>query len=129
MTAHRDITAPSTVKVKIVTPRLKATRDFYQAVFGLRLVEEWDEPGDAGCILALSDPPGTGLVEIYRGDRVHDFSGLCLQFKVPDLHRFLRSRTSGLAVRGPESRAWGSDYLFLTDPAGVPVVVFAGQSW
>jgi catechol 2,3-dioxygenase-like lactoylglutathione lyase family enzyme len=120
---------PSAVKIKIVTPRLEATRRFYQDIFGLVAIEAWDEPDDAGCILALSDPPGTGLVEIYRGERVHDFSGLCLQFKVPDIHAFLRSVTPGLAARGPVSRPWGSTYLHLTDPAGVPIVVFAGQSW
>jgi catechol 2,3-dioxygenase-like lactoylglutathione lyase family enzyme len=127
--ANEPLPAPSAVKLKIVTPRLEAARSFYCDLFRMQVVEEWSEPQDAGCILALRVPPGDGLIEIYHGHQVHDFSGVCLQFRVENLDEFIRSLPPGLGFEGPIARPWGSTYVYLTDPAGVPVVVFAGTSW
>lgn len=61
---------PSALKTKITTPLLARTRDFYVTCLGLRIVEEWREEEDAGCILALARDGREALLEIYEGDVV-----------------------------------------------------------
>ncbi|WP_205479485.1 VOC family protein [Sphingomonas arenae] len=129
MPSTEPLTRPAAVKFKMVVLDVPAVRDFYTGVFGLYVVEEWNAPDDTGCILALTDPPGDALIEIYQGQQAHDFSGSCLQFKVADLDAFLRSLPEGICFEGPTERPWGSTYLKMSDPAGMPVVVFAGSSW
>ena len=85
-----------------------------------------DEPDDAGCILALPDAPEQALLEVYRGDKAHDFSGLSLQFRVPDIDAFAAALPADTAARGPVDRPWGSRYLYLTDPNGVAVIAYQG---
>ena len=114
------------LKTKITTPLLAETRDFYRELFGLQLVEEWDEPDDCGCILAITDVAGAAFLEIYRGAERRDFSGLSLQFRVADLDAFRDSIEGRFDYRGPIDRPWGSRYLYLTDPNALPVVVFSG---
>ena len=122
------MTTPISLKTRITTPRLERTRDWYRDLLNLTVIEEWDEPGDKGCILGFGGSRSEALLEIYSGAEVGDFSALSLQFRVenldlldiPDEPRFTR--------RGPEDRPWGSRYLFLTDPNGIMVVIFSGSS-
>ena len=117
---------PSVLKTKITTPRLAETRDFYMACLGMRVVEEWREKDDVGCILAL---PGAGsevLLEIYEGSVAGGFDGLSLQFRTEDLASFTTMLPPGTETRGPVERPWCSTYLYLTDPNGISVVVFEG---
>lgn len=116
------------LKTKIVTPRVEETRDWYVELLGLVVLEQWDEPGDRGCILGLGDAPGEALLELHRGDEVFDFGGLSLQFRVADVDRFEVPDSGRFPSRGPVDRPWGSRYLFLTDPNGAAVVIFSGTS-
>jgi catechol 2,3-dioxygenase-like lactoylglutathione lyase family enzyme len=116
---------PSSLKTKITTARLAETRDFYIGCFGMRVVEEWREENDAGCILELGGGR-QALLEIYEGPQPGDFSGLSLQFRTDDLAGFRASVPPEVEVRGPVERPWGSTYLYLTDPNGISVVVFEG---
>lgn len=116
------------LKTKIVTPQYEATRDWYRDLLGLVVVEEWDEPGDRGCILALEADAGEALLEIYDGGSAADFAGLSLQFRVTDVDAFDVPNDTRFDHQGPVDRPWGSRYMFFRDPNGISVVVFSGTS-
>lgn len=117
---------PSALKTKITTPRLVETREFYVTCLGMRVVEEWREVNDAGCILVLANDAREALLEIYEGTQANGFAGLSLQFRTDDLAGFKSLLPAGVQVRGPVQRPWGSTYLYLTDPNGISVVVCEG---
>lgn len=122
------MTSLLSLKTKIVTPRVEETRDWYRDLLGMTLVEEWDEPADKGCILALSSAGGEAFLEIYHGHGSRNFSDLSLQFRVDDVDHFAAPCDPRFASEGPIDRSWGSRYLFFTDPNGISVVVFSGSS-
>ena len=119
---------PISLKTKIVTSRFDETRDWYRELLRLQVLEEWDEPGDKGCIMGLRGSAREALLEVYRGEQPSDFSGLSLQFRVTDVDRFAIPDEPRFAALGPEDRPWGSRYLYLTDPNGISVVIFSGTS-
>ena len=114
------------LKTKISTPLVAETRNFYQTIFGMFVVEEWDSQDDKGVILAFEDGKQEAFLEIYDTDAAPDFSGLSLQFKVENLEAFLKSLPQGTKYDGPKPRPWGATYLYLRDPAGVLVIVYEG---
>ena len=114
------------LKTKITTRRLAATREFYESLFGLTVVEEWDEPGDKGVILQFPGGQREALLEIYDGNTADKFEGLSLQFRVDDLESFAASLPAGASFEGPTRRPWGSTYLYLRDPNDIQVVVYQG---
>lgn len=114
------------LKTKISTPKLTETRDFYSRVFGMQVLEAWDDPGDRGVILGFGDVAGEALLEIYHAETPHDFSGLSLQFRVEALSAFVGSLSADVPRHGPVPRPWGSAYLYLTDPNGIAVIVYEG---
>jgi catechol 2,3-dioxygenase-like lactoylglutathione lyase family enzyme len=116
------------LKTKLTTTRFEESCAWYQDLFGLTVLEEWDLPGDKGCILGISGAEGEALLEIFHGAGVFEYSGLSLQFRVEDVNSFVIPLEPRFAHRGPEVRPWGSHYLFLNDPNGVSVVVFSGTS-
>ena len=122
------MTALLSMKTKIVTPRMEATRDWYRDLFGLTVLEEWNQSNDCGCILGLRKTPGEALLEIHRSSRASDFSGMGLQFRVDDVDTFAVPEDERFRSRGPVIRPWGSRYLFFADPNGISVVVFSGSS-
>jgi catechol 2,3-dioxygenase-like lactoylglutathione lyase family enzyme len=117
---------PSVLKTKIITAKLAETCEFYVTCLGMRVVEEWQEPDDVGCILALASDGREALLELYEGRQAESFSGLSLQFRTDNLSAFRASLPATIACRGPVARPWGSNYLYLTDPNGIAVVVFDG---
>ena len=123
------MTMPVTsLKTRITTPRLAETVAWYRDLLSLKVAEEWNEPGDRGCILAL---PGTGqeaYLEICEAAGTADFSGLSLQFRIGDVDAFKAPDEPRFKSRGPVDRPWGSRYLFFTDPNGIMVVLFSGTS-
>jgi catechol 2,3-dioxygenase-like lactoylglutathione lyase family enzyme len=114
------------LKTKITTPFLEATRDFYESLFTMEVVEAWSEPDDRGVILGFVGGPREAVLEIYDDSRRHDFSGISLQFKVEDIERFVSAIPSTYEFRGPVERPWGSKYVYLTDPNGISVIVYEG---
>ena len=124
-----EMTELVSLKTKIITSRFDETRDWYRDLLNLEVLEQWDEPGDKGCILGLGGLPEGALLEVYFGEGVAaDFSGLSLQFRVGDVDSLFVPDEARFASRGPEDRPWGSRYLFLTDPNGISVVIFSGSS-
>ena len=122
------LSAPVSLKTKLITPRLAETRDWYRDLLGLELLEEWDEPRDRGCILGLATGLREALLEIHEGEDPGSFAGISLQFRVPNVDQFPLPSGPRFASSGPEERPWGSRYLFLTDPNGVSVVIFSGSA-
>lgn len=120
----------ASLKTKITTAKLAETRAFYETFFGLVVREAWSDPGDVGVILGFpgagADAPGAAFLEIYEGDGGHDFSGLSLQFRVPDVAAFAAFVGDRAPTRGPTPRPWGATYFYMTDPNGVAIVVFEG---
>ena len=114
------------MKTKITTPRLADTRAFYESLFGLTVVEEWDEPGDKGVILQFPDGHREALLEIYDGQGTQHFVGLSLQFRVDDVESFIASLPAGVSFEGPDRRPWGSTYVYLRDPNDIQVIVYEG---
>ena len=117
---------PSALKTKITTPRLEETRNFFITCLGMRVVEEWQEANDVGCILALAGDGKEALLEIYEGPQSKDFAGMSLQFRTENLEAFMAGLPPTIEYRGPTDRPWGSSYLYLTDPNGISVIVFDG---
>ncbi len=117
---------PSALKTKIITPRLEETRNFFITCLGMRVVEEWEEANDVGCILALSGGGREALLEIYEGPQSDGFAGLSLQFRTENLAAFKAGLPPTIECLGPTARPWGSSYLYLTDPNGISVIVFDG---
>lgn len=118
--------APFALKIRIITPRLDETRAFYTRVLGLVVAEEWDEPGDTGCILDFRGGKGEAYLEIYLGSQAHHFDGLSLQFRTADLAASLAALPADIERRGPVRRPWGSTYAYLKDPNGIEVILFEG---
>ena len=116
------------LKTKIVTPQVEETRDWYRDLLGLTVLEEWNDSDDCGCILGIRSVPGEALLEIHRCAGRSDFSGLGLQFRVDDVDAFAVPDDKRFRARLPVARPWGSRYLFFTDPNGIAVVVFSGNS-
>lgn len=114
------------LKTKITTPHLEETRDFYQAVCEMDVLDHWDESGDRGVILESRGGSREALLEIYHGEDSCDFSGLSLQFKVEDIDDFVSSLPSHIEFEGPVERPWGSRYAYLTDPNGISIIVYEG---
>lgn len=119
--------APVSLKTRLSTPLLAETRDWYRDLLGLVVREEWDEPGDRGCILALPGPTAEAYLEIRHSAEPFDFAGLSLQFRVEDVEAFAVPDDPRFRHRGPVERPWGSRYLVFTDPNGVSVVIYSGE--
>ncbi len=116
----------TSMKTKISTPLIAETRAFYERVFAMRVVEEWDEADDRGVILALDGGRTEALLEIYHRATAADLSGVSLQFRVESVAAFRAALPSDIACSEPTPRPWGATYLYLTDPAGVAVIVYEG---
>ena len=82
---------------------LAASRRFYVDLLGLEVVEEWDDPGDQGCIVGFG--PGGGFLEMLAVDPKHpehrsDFEGPVANDKIE-----LQIRVESVAAGPTDSRA------------------------
>ena len=119
---------PLSLKTRLSTPLFDQTRSWYCDLLRLDVLEEWDEPGDRGCILGVAGTAGDAFLEIYHCEGPQSFAGLSLQFRVEDVDDFVVLDEERFTHRGPVGRPWGSKYLYFNDPNGVLVVVFSGTS-
>ncbi len=117
---------PLSLKTRISTPHFEQTQSFYQDLFGLVVVEDWDEPGDRGVILALDDQRIDALLEIRRAGDEARFDGLSLQLRVADVEAFIARVRDRVVFEGPKARPWGSRYVYLRDPNDIQVIVYDG---
>lgn len=114
------------LKTKISTPLMDESIEFYMRVFGMRMVEEWDQPDDRGAILAFADGQDEAFLEIYFDENAHDFSGLSLQFRTENLAKFIDNLPPDTQYEGPTPRPWDATYLYLRDPNDISIIVYEG---
>jgi catechol 2,3-dioxygenase-like lactoylglutathione lyase family enzyme len=113
-------------KTKISTPRLTEVQAWYQRLFDMKVVEEWDHDDDRGVILAFRNGHEEALLEIYHTVTVHDFSGLSLQYRTEPLDDFIKTLPADIDPEDLKDRPWGARYLYLRDPLGIQVIVYQG---
>jgi predicted enzyme related to lactoylglutathione lyase len=114
------------LKTKIWTAKYTETKVFYQSLFHLAVVDEWDDPGDVGVILAFTDDELQALLEIYHSDEARDLSGVSLQFRVESIDAFVQQIRGKVTFEGPTDRPWGSRYVYIKDPNDILVIVYEG---
>lgn len=114
------------LKTKVWTTKVAQTKAFYQSLFGLVVVDEWDDPGDVGVILAFSADKLEALLEIYHSEEPRDLSGVSLQFRVRNIEAFADEIRGEVAFDGPIDRPWGSKYVYIKDPNDILVIVYEG---
>ncbi len=73
------------IKTRIETDRFDETLRFYAGTLGLRIIREWNEEGDTGAILGLTDAGADGFLEIASVPDATEFSGTFLQFRTNKL--------------------------------------------
>lgn len=116
------------LKTRIETSEYERSLTFYTEILGLTVLGSWDETGDRGTILGL---PGSArpeaFLELADSADPASLSGVSLQLRVLDLEPIIARLRGRWEFRGPVERPWGSTYLYLTDPAGVSIIVFEGD--
>ena len=115
------------LKTRIETPHYEQSLAFYTEILGLVVLGSWNEPGDRGTILGLPGlATGEAFLELAYSAVEQPLAGVSLQFKVDDLQPLLERVEGRWDYRGPESRPWGSVYLYLQDPSGLSVIIYQG---
>lgn len=125
------------LKTKVRSRDLAASRAFYVGLLGLEVVEEWDDPGDRGFIVGFG--PGGGFLEMLAVDPEHPghlaaFEGpvandkIELQIRVDSVDAWAERLAESVEIEGPVSRPWGNHYLWIRDPDGVRIAIFEGPA-
>jgi catechol 2,3-dioxygenase-like lactoylglutathione lyase family enzyme len=114
------------LKTKIFTMKLNETRVFYERLFNMVTVDEWNDPDDKGVILSFDKDRHEALLEIFHDDEQRHHSGVSLQFRVSDLRKFVADLSAEVAYEGPKQRPWGSNYVYIHDPNDTLLIVYEG---
>ena len=125
------------LKTKVRSRDLAASRAFYVDLLGLEVVEEWDDPGDRGSIVGFIS--GGGFLEMLAVDPEHPghlaaFEGpvandkIELQIRVDSVDAWAERLAESVEIEGPVSRPWGNRYLWIRDPDGVRIAIFEGPA-
>jgi len=123
-------------KTVIRTMNYSASRAFYTEVFGLSIVEEYDdENGSKGIILRYGGQESNALLEISEIKESHGYYQEAFSEKMGSNKISIQLRTDNMLywadrlqknweARGPVLRPWGSQYLYLLDPDGMQVIIY-----
>ena len=114
------------LKTKIITTKLNETRVFYQRLFSMVAVNEWNDPNDKGVILSFDKDRHEALLEIFYDEEQRDHSGVSLQFRVSDIGKFTAGLPADVAYEGPKERPWGSTYVYIRDPNDILLIIYEG---
>ena len=114
------------LKTKIITTKLNETRAFYQRLFSMVAVNEWNDPNDKGVILSFDKDRHEALLELFYDVEQRDHSGVSLQFRVSDIGKFTVGLPTDVAYEGPKERPWGSTYVYIRDPNDILLIVYEG---
>lgn len=116
------------LKVRIETDLFDECLQFYTHHLGMNTLESWDRGDDRGAILGFNTATkGEAFLELAYEASPKSYEGLSLQFRVPNLTSVENKLRECVEYAGPKERPWGSSYLYLTDPAGVSVIIFQGK--
>lgn len=105
------------MKTRVVCCDYAASLEFFTDILGMRLVERFND--EEACILALDS--GEQL-ELVAGRAT---STVSLQFETADMQEFTAAIDSALMLGEPELRPWGLYYLYLKEPSGIQLIVYA----
>ena len=125
-------------KVVIRCADYAASLRFYATVLGFEPIDEWEEKGGRGCILALSRSRGEGYVEIYE---MHPDSAryqpafstplqndkIDLQLRTETLDEWADALSDTWPFEGPEELPWGQRWIKLRDPDHLLIAIYEGQ--
>jgi catechol 2,3-dioxygenase-like lactoylglutathione lyase family enzyme len=114
------------LKTKIITTKLNETKVFYQRLFNMVVIDEWNSSDDKGVILSFDKDRHEALLEIYHDDERRDHSGVSLQFRSSDIGQFVADLPPDIAYEGPKERPWGSKYVYIRDPNDILLIVYEG---
>ena len=132
-TPSRPASPLHSIKATIRARDFDRARAFYAQVLSLPVAEEWDSPGDRGCIFQLgdggylevsaasADPRSQASHQLEANDKVE------LQIRTDSLDAWVERFTGRVAMEGPVSRPWGHRYLWIRDPDGVRIALFEGR--
>ena len=95
---------------------------FYRDVLAWPVVRAWTE-GGRGCLLGYSD---TAVVELLEVDHAEPVAGVFVSVEVHDVGAVVRRLTDGrVPITQPlADQPWGHRSVGVTDPTGLPVVLF-----
>jgi catechol 2,3-dioxygenase-like lactoylglutathione lyase family enzyme len=108
----------------VPTTDLAESVRFYRDALGLRLVEEWTEPG-RGALFAASDLAQVELIEM-AGVPLADEPRVALGLQIEGVDDvYLRMRALGARIKAPpRERSWGMYGFGVFDPNGVPINIY-----
>ncbi len=113
------------IKTRIETALFEETVQFYIEIIGLRKVVDFGE--EKGAILAVTNKRSEGFLEIAYSATPRTASEVSLQFRTPNINRFVKRVYGKVVYKGPKLRPWGSKYVYMADPNGVQVIVYEGD--
>ena len=117
----------SGLKVRIETAKFEECLRFYGDILGLAILEEWHHRDDRGVIFGFdSNLESKGFLELGYTEHKKEYSGLSLQIRVHSITLTVQQISGVVEFEGPTERPWGSKYLYLSDPAGVSVILYEG---
>jgi catechol 2,3-dioxygenase-like lactoylglutathione lyase family enzyme len=130
------VTEPCSLKTMLRCGDFEGTRRFYTELLGLQVVEEWNDPGDRGCILRFG--AGQGFLELLHAgpDEVGDPAfaqrvandKIEIQIHVASIDTWVKRLEGRVPFEGPVRRPWGNRYLWIRDPEGLRIALFQGPS-
>ena len=111
---------------------------FYSHILGLTLIDEWEETGGRGCILAFARSQDEGYLEIYEMSSDNpryqpSFSApfqhdkIDLQLRTDSLDEWVDTLRETWPFEGPEELPWGQRWIKLRDPDDLLIAIYEGQ--
>ncbi len=128
------------LKTVIRTKNLKVSKAFYTEILNLAILEEYnDGDGSKGCIMRIGDPNSNAFIELSEIDKDHYYyqeafsenvqsDKLDLQIKTNNVEYWATLLKEKWEARGPVLRPWGSQYLYLSDPDGLQIIIYQEKS-
>ncbi len=119
-------------KTVIRTRDFKSSCTFYKEVLGLEIAESWNNDLDCGCIFSTG---GSGSIEISYLEPGHDYFRsvftapaslkMDIQLATKDMDGWVNRLSPLWEYKGPVSRPWGTQYLYLRDPDDVQIIIYS----
>jgi catechol 2,3-dioxygenase-like lactoylglutathione lyase family enzyme len=124
-TGAAPVAARTLNHVSISVTDIKRSVDFYQSLFGMRIISQQgtgDNPiaGGDGSVVNLAPGAGPEFLGIYQGKPVGDIGHFCLGVQNFDADRVLAA-LQGRGVKAAIRTRGQSREIFLTDPDNVSV--------
>jgi len=119
----------NTIQVSIVrhTKNYEAMVSFYRDSLGMKVIEEWNEPGNRGTLLSFGGKAGNTVIEVLElGEEAVSGAkpvNVVLSIEVEDADAWHDEliRHGVAIVRGLEDAPWGHRSFGIDDPDGLRI--------